>query len=156
MGGSDKTLKQRATKLTASQRQNQSTLPRIADANLSSAPTKKNLQPKSATSLTRDADYRLVLTEESSHPTQSDMSKPPYTMLLRVRILARADCTHGAPQRAQHQVPHQRQMQLSQNYWLHHLLVTDGTLSPCSRPSKAFANAAVGLFKWIAQRSNLT
>ena len=45
---------------------------------------------------------------------------------------------------------------MSQNFELHHSLFTDGTLSPCSRPSKAFANASVKLFKWIAQRSNLS
>ena len=35
--------------------------------------------------------------------------------------------------------------QMGQNFRLHHSLVADGTLSPCSKPSK-----------WIAERSNLT
>ena len=35
----------------------------------------------------------------------------------------------------------------SQNFELHHSLVSDGTLLPCSRNSKVFANAAVGPFQ---------
>ena len=31
-----------------------------------------------------------------SHPKRSDMSEPPHTALLRVTILACADCTHDA------------------------------------------------------------
>ena len=44
---------------------NQSTLPRIADANLTALATSENLQPNSGTSSTRDSDYRSVLAERS-------------------------------------------------------------------------------------------
>ena len=42
----------------------------------------------------------------------------------------------------------------AKTHWLHHSLVTDGALSPCSRTAKAFAKA-VGLFKWIDLDSRL-
>ena len=110
-----------------------------------------------------------------AHPRRSDMTEPP----LHGSSSWRNPCRSGlhACKRAQssprsaHLPPqkrtccpqclkkffssHQRQSQMSQNLWLRQF-VADGTLSPCSRPSKAFANAAVGLFKWIAQKSNHT
>ena len=138
----------------------------------------ENLQPNSATRSNQHSDCRSIQTAEDHIQGNSDMSRPPYTAL-RARILARADCTLDAqtstaqssphcahlpprkrtcrPQCLRRFLPsHRRQMQMSPNFWLHQSLVTDGTLLPCSRLSKAFASAALGLFRWIAQKSNLT
>ena len=41
--------------------------------------------------------------------------------------------------------PKAKVKQMSQNFRFHHSLVADGTISPCSKPSEVFANAAVGL-----------
>ena len=76
--------------------------------------------------------------------------------------ITRADCTHDAQTSTARSSPHcahllrrrrdshfllpktflpsyQRQRQMSEIFWLHLSLVTDGTFFPCSRPSKAFA-----------------
>ena len=103
------------------------------------------------------------------------MSEPPCTALLRLGNLAGADCTQNA-QKSSIEVLHTvltpssseerrsfsssegvpsitpKATQRSQNFSLHHSLATNGTLAPCSRPSKVFANAADGFFKWFAQK----
>ena len=60
-----------------------------------------------------------------SHPRRSDMSETPYTVLLRVRPLARASCTHDAQTRTARSSPHYTHLPPRKN----HSLVTDGPLA---------------------------
>ena len=60
---------------------------------LDSSALSDNSQPNTATSKTRDSDFWSDLTEITR---RSDMQEPPYTVLHRVRIPARADCSRAA------------------------------------------------------------
>ena len=152
-------------KRTASQRQNQRRTTSHCSHKPDSSASSENLQPNSATSVSRDSDYRSVLTSED-HIRCEATRQCHHTGVLRVRILARADCAQGAQKKIARSSPHcahlhrrredhfrhpktflpshQRQWQLSQNCWLRHSLVTGGTFSTYSMHPKAFANAPSG------------
>ena len=126
---------------------------------------------KHAATVDKKTDHRSRKTRETrlplsrdrgiSHPTRSDTSKLPYTALLHERSFARAHCTQqqstarssskkNLPSSECEEIPSispkAKAKQISRISWLHHSLVTDGTLSPCSRHSNSFAKAAVRLF----------
>ena len=156
-------------------RQSQGSQPRTAGATRQFCIVRK-LQPN-ATSSTRDSDCRANPDSERSHLRRSVYVRATlHSSFFRVENLARANCTEDAQKKStawscprcayspylrregHFRLPktflpsNQRQGQRSQNF---HSLATDGTLSPCSRPTKAFANAAVGVFKRIAKKSGL-
>ena len=89
-------------KLTASQRQNQSALPRIAVAN----PTAPHRQKPCSQVHKFSSRLKLPLSPDRgrSDPGRRDTSEAHGTALLRVRIRARADCMMR--KRAQHEVLH--------------------------------------------------
>ena len=75
-----------------------------AETNLTPQTLSETSQPTSSTSFHKLPQVQLETPKASafnphrgrSHPRRSDMSKPPYPVLLRVRILAKEDCKHDA------------------------------------------------------------
>ena len=118
---------------------------------------------------TWETDYRSIMTEEQhvqrkvtrqSHLTQLFFVSEPLQertarMMRKSPSSSEKGVTSSASEEATSIPPEAEATQISQNSWLHHSLVTDGALSPCSRHCNAFASAAVGLFRWLAHKFNL-
>ena len=143
-----------------------------------SSASSENLQPNSATSLTRDSDCRSILTEEG-HIQREVTCPSPLTQFFFVYETLQERTASMMRRRAQDGVLHivltflmggeshlqhpktvlpssERQKQRAKTFSFTNHLPPRVHSRLVQNIPRLFANAAVGFFEWIAQRSSLT